>query len=176
MELFDSDDFRGNWLQDSSRRCFSLCFCCKLLWVHSFLLILFDELENNKCFHSEIVEWTGFAIATWSFAGLAFAIFTFSNIGPRFYSASSFYLSNLITLRIGVFNIIKDILNDLRTIRKKERQSFLSFGNFRDHNKNTEMVFSSNKIKFKDQNGNKTLHIYCIFHHKRANKRFKKKP
>jgi protein-S-isoprenylcysteine O-methyltransferase Ste14 len=31
----------------------------------------------------EIVEWTGWAIATWSPAGLAFAIYTFANLAPR---------------------------------------------------------------------------------------------
>lgn len=31
----------------------------------------------------EILEWTGFAIATWSLAGLAFAVFTFANLAPR---------------------------------------------------------------------------------------------
>ena len=31
----------------------------------------------------EIVEWTGFAIATWSIPGLAFAVFTAANVGPR---------------------------------------------------------------------------------------------
>jgi protein-S-isoprenylcysteine O-methyltransferase Ste14 len=31
----------------------------------------------------EILEWVGFAIATWSLAGLAFAVFTFANLAPR---------------------------------------------------------------------------------------------
>lgn len=31
----------------------------------------------------EIVEWTGWAIATWSMAGLAFALYTAANVGPR---------------------------------------------------------------------------------------------
>jgi 3-oxo-5-alpha-steroid 4-dehydrogenase 1 len=31
----------------------------------------------------EIVEWTGWAIATWSMAGLAFAVYTFANLAPR---------------------------------------------------------------------------------------------
>ena len=31
----------------------------------------------------EIVEWTGWAIATWSLAGLAFAVLTFANLAPR---------------------------------------------------------------------------------------------
>jgi len=31
----------------------------------------------------EIVEWTGWAIATWSLAGLSFAVLTFANLAPR---------------------------------------------------------------------------------------------
>lgn len=31
----------------------------------------------------EIVEWTGFAIASWSLPGLAFALYTVANVGPR---------------------------------------------------------------------------------------------
>jgi steroid 5-alpha reductase family enzyme len=31
----------------------------------------------------EIVEWSGFAIATWSYPGLAFALFTAANLVPR---------------------------------------------------------------------------------------------
>ena len=31
----------------------------------------------------EMLEWIGWAIATWSFAGLGFALYTIANIGPR---------------------------------------------------------------------------------------------
>lgn len=31
----------------------------------------------------EIIEWTGWAIMTWSLAGVAFALFTFCNLAPR---------------------------------------------------------------------------------------------
>jgi protein-S-isoprenylcysteine O-methyltransferase Ste14 len=31
----------------------------------------------------EIIEWTGWAIATWSLAGLAFAVYTVANLAPR---------------------------------------------------------------------------------------------
>jgi len=39
----------------------------------------------------EIVEWTGFAIATWSLPGLAFALFTAANVGPRAFSNLRWY-------------------------------------------------------------------------------------
>lgn len=34
----------------------------------------------------EIVEWFGWALATWSVAGLSFAVFTLANVGPRAFS------------------------------------------------------------------------------------------
>ena len=39
----------------------------------------------------EILEWTGWAIATWSAAGLAFAVFTFANLAPRARSNHRWY-------------------------------------------------------------------------------------
>jgi len=39
----------------------------------------------------EIVEWFGFALATWSLPGLAFALFTAANIGPRAFSNLRWY-------------------------------------------------------------------------------------
>ena len=42
-------------------------------------------------YFGEIMEWFGFAIASCSIAGLAFALFTFSNIGPRGYSNHIWY-------------------------------------------------------------------------------------
>ncbi|MBN1577965.1 MAG: DUF1295 domain-containing protein [Chitinispirillaceae bacterium] len=39
----------------------------------------------------EMVEWTGFAIATWSLAGLAFALFTIANLLPRAISNHRWY-------------------------------------------------------------------------------------
>jgi len=41
------------------------------------------EYVSGANFFGEIVEWFGFAIASWSIVGFAFAIFTFSNIAPR---------------------------------------------------------------------------------------------
>ena len=39
----------------------------------------------------EILEWTGWALATWSLAGLAFAIYTVANLGPRAISHHTWY-------------------------------------------------------------------------------------
>ena len=39
----------------------------------------------------EILEWLGWAVATWSLAGLAFAVFTLSNLGPRAFSHHRWY-------------------------------------------------------------------------------------
>ena len=43
------------------------------------------EYVSGANFLGEIVEWAGFAIATWSLPGLAFSFFTCCNIGPRAY-------------------------------------------------------------------------------------------
>jgi len=51
---------------------------------------LFDRIASPNYF-GEIVEWTGFAIATWSLAGLAFAAFTAANIGPRAFANRRWY-------------------------------------------------------------------------------------
>ncbi len=43
----------------------------------------------------EIAMWCGFALATWTLAGLAFAVFTISNLAPRALSHHQWYLKNL---------------------------------------------------------------------------------
>jgi 3-oxo-5-alpha-steroid 4-dehydrogenase 1 len=42
----------------------------------------------------EIVEWSGWALATWSLPGLAFAIWTFANLAPRAQSNHAWYRQN----------------------------------------------------------------------------------
>jgi hypothetical protein len=39
----------------------------------------------------EIVEWSGWALAAWSWPGLAFAVFTFTNLAPRALSTHRWY-------------------------------------------------------------------------------------
>ena len=51
---------------------------------------LFEYVACPNYF-GEIVEWFGFALATWSLAGLAFALFTAANIGPRAFSNRRWY-------------------------------------------------------------------------------------
>jgi steroid 5-alpha reductase family enzyme len=41
----------------------------------------------------EVIEWTGFAIATWSLAGLAFALYTAANLVPRALTHRAWYRS-----------------------------------------------------------------------------------
>ena len=43
---------------------------------------MFKFVPAANCF-GEIVEWFSFAIATWSYAGLAFAVCTAFNLVPR---------------------------------------------------------------------------------------------
>jgi 3-oxo-5-alpha-steroid 4-dehydrogenase 1 len=42
----------------------------------------------------EIVEWSGWALATWSLPGLAFAVWTFANLAPRARSHHAWYHAN----------------------------------------------------------------------------------
>ena len=40
----------------------------------------------------ELMEWLGWAIATWSWAGLSFAVYTFANLGPRAQTNRAWYM------------------------------------------------------------------------------------
>ncbi|KAK9817238.1 hypothetical protein WJX72_011616 [[Myrmecia] bisecta] len=50
------------------------------------------EYVSGANFFGEIVEWAGFALASWSFAAAAFAMFTFCNIAPRAHQHHQWYL------------------------------------------------------------------------------------
>jgi len=51
---------------------------------------LYEQISCPNYF-GEILEWTGWAIATWSWAGAAFAIYTFANLAPRAWSNHLWY-------------------------------------------------------------------------------------
>jgi steroid 5-alpha reductase family enzyme len=42
-------------------------------------------------YFGEILEWLGWAIATWSLPGLAFAIWTIANLAPRAHAHHAWY-------------------------------------------------------------------------------------
>jgi 3-oxo-5-alpha-steroid 4-dehydrogenase 1 len=44
----------------------------------------------------EIVEWFGWALATWSWAGLAFAVYTVANLAPRALTHHAWYLRQFV--------------------------------------------------------------------------------
>jgi len=46
---------------------------------------------SNPNYLGEIIQWAGWAIMTWSLAGLAFALFTFCNLAPRAASNHRWY-------------------------------------------------------------------------------------
>jgi 3-oxo-5-alpha-steroid 4-dehydrogenase 1 len=47
-------------------------------------------------YFGEILEWVGWALATWSLTGLAFAIWTFANLAPRARAHHKWYHENFI--------------------------------------------------------------------------------
>jgi len=49
---------------------------------------------SNPHYFGEILEWTGWAILTWSLPGLAFALFTVANLAPRALAAHRWYMLN----------------------------------------------------------------------------------
>lgn len=51
----------------------------------------FFRLVSCPNYLGEIVQWTGWAIMTWSLAGLAFAVFTFANVFPRGIAGHQWY-------------------------------------------------------------------------------------
>ena len=52
--------------------------------------------ERVSCpnYLGEIIEWSGWALATWSIAGLSFAIWTFANLVPRSRAHHQWYREN----------------------------------------------------------------------------------
>jgi len=51
----------------------------------------FFRFVSSPNYFGEIIEWIGWAVLTWSLAGLAFAVFTAANLAPRAYSNHEWY-------------------------------------------------------------------------------------
>ena len=51
----------------------------------------FYKYVTSANYFGELTEWTGYAVLTWSPAGLLFAIWTFANLGPRAKSLTQKY-------------------------------------------------------------------------------------
>jgi 3-oxo-5-alpha-steroid 4-dehydrogenase 1 len=54
---------------------------------------LFDYISSPH-YLGEIIEWSGWAIMTWSLPGLAFSVFTFANLFPRAITSHKWYKSH----------------------------------------------------------------------------------
>jgi protein-S-isoprenylcysteine O-methyltransferase Ste14 len=54
---------------------------------------LFEKISSPHYF-GEIIEWSGWALMTWSLPGLAFFVFTFANLFPRAVSSHKWYKSH----------------------------------------------------------------------------------
>lgn len=65
---------------------------------------------SGPSYLGEIIQWTGWAILTWSPAGLAFAVFTFANIFPRGLSGHKWYKENFEDYPAGRKAVIPGIL------------------------------------------------------------------
>ncbi len=52
--------------------------------------------ERVSCpnYLGEIIEWSGWALATWSLPGLSFAVWTFANLAPRARAHHQWYREN----------------------------------------------------------------------------------
>jgi len=98
----------GDWLSDPRFLAGAALFLCGLaVNFHSdnILLRLRGPTENGykiprgglfrfvsaPNYFGEILEWTGWAVATWSVAGLSFAVFTAANLAPRALSNHRWY-------------------------------------------------------------------------------------
>lgn len=76
---------------------------------------LFDYVTSAN-YYSEILEWSGFAIATWNISGFAFLICCIGNLVPHAYVNHKWYifLKNLNLIFLGT-------LKNLKIIQKIEK-------------------------------------------------------
>merc|ERR1711879_966064 len=77
---YDADRILRNLRKPGEKREYKIPYGGAFRWV------------SAANYFGEILEWWGWAIATSSLAGLAFAMFTFSAIGTRGYAHHKWYL------------------------------------------------------------------------------------
>jgi steroid 5-alpha reductase family enzyme len=52
------------------------------------------KFVSSPNYFGEILEWTGWAVATWSLPGAAFALWTIANLAPRAFANHRWYLDH----------------------------------------------------------------------------------
>jgi 3-oxo-5-alpha-steroid 4-dehydrogenase 1 len=82
--------FTINKISDERLRNFRKQNPSEYLMPHGWLF----EYISNPHYFGEIIEWSGWAIMTWSLPGLAFAVFTFANLFPRAITSHKWYRSH----------------------------------------------------------------------------------
>ncbi len=68
------------------------------------------RLISNPHYFGEMLEWAGWAIATWSLPGLAFFVFTFANLFPRAIASHRWYKNNFADFPAGRKAVIPFII------------------------------------------------------------------
>jgi len=77
---YQSDDILRNLRKPGEERKYKIPYGGAFNWV------------TAANYFGEIVEWTGWGLATWSVAGFSFALFTFANLAPRGATHHKWYL------------------------------------------------------------------------------------
>jgi hypothetical protein len=86
--LFEIQIYSLSWFQDPRFIIGLIIFAIGFLINRQSDKILSSLRNNGKGYQ---IPWTGWAILTWSPAGLAFAVFTFANLAPRAISHHKWY-------------------------------------------------------------------------------------
>ncbi len=110
FQIFQKGNYDGEWLYGWKFLLGTLIFCIGYYINYQSDQILTKlkksptdgySIPQGGCFRyissphyfGEIIEWTGWAILTWSWAGFAFAFYTFANLAPRALSHHKWYKS-----------------------------------------------------------------------------------
>lgn len=109
--LFNVADYNITWLSDPRFIIGTVLFFAGMIVnIHSDHVVRKLRAENGPGYHlptkgmhkfvaspnylGEIMEWTGYAVLTWSLPGLAFMVFTMANLVPRAHKHRNWYRKN----------------------------------------------------------------------------------